>query len=257
MVAVVMPPPSAHTTTASVARTTHRVVLNRTSLTILGVIVGAESSREAALISPACSSEDSAPSVAVKIVPEESPADRQAAFMRGSVDGRTMGRMIATTVRTPNRVQRVMQHIASLRPVAAVFRHTFHHIDRWGLGLLRGRTLSSVLAGVPNILLTTTGAQTGRPRTVPLVGVPLDGGATALVGTRWGSEHNPGWSYNLMKEPRAVVERDGQRFDVVARRVVDGDEYAAIMRRADQVYVGFAKYRRRITRRDVPVFVLE
>ena len=69
-------------------------------------------------------------------------------------------------VTRPNRVQRTIQHIASLRPVSAVFRHTFHYVDRWGLGLLRGRTLSGVMAGVPNIMLTTTGARTGRSRTV-------------------------------------------------------------------------------------------
>ena len=85
-----------------------------------------------------------------------------------------------------------------------------------GLRLLRGRTLSGVVAGVPNIMLTTTGARTGRSRTVPLIGLPLDGGGTAIVGTRWGSEHNPGW-----------------------------------------FYVGFAKYRRRISRRAVPIFVLD
>ena len=178
--------------------------------------------------------------------------------MRGLTDRRTMGSMNATTtVTTPNRVQRMMQYTASLRPVAAIFRHTFHHVDRWGLGVLRGRTLSSVIAGVPNILLTTTGAKTGRQRTVPLVGVPVDGGRIAVVGTRWGSEHNPGWSYNLTADPHAVVERDGQQIEVVARRVVDRDGYNSIMRSADDVYVGFAKYRRRITRRAVPVFVLE
>jgi deazaflavin-dependent oxidoreductase (nitroreductase family) len=166
--------------------------------------------------------------------------------------------MTATTNLTrPNHVQRMMQHIASLRPVAAVFRHTFHHIDRWGLGILRGRTLSSVIAGVPNIMLTTTGAKTGKLRTVPLVGVPVEGGRIAVVGTRWGSEHNPGWSYNLTEDPHAVVERDGERIEVVARRVLDRDEYDAIMCRADEVYVGFPKYRRRISRRAVPVFVLE
>ena len=166
--------------------------------------------------------------------------------------------MTATTNLTrPNHVQRMMQHIASLRPVAAVFRHTFHHIDRWGLGILRGRTLSSVIAGVPNIMLTTTGAKTGKLRTVPLVGVPVEGRRIAVVGTRWGSEHNPGWSYNLTEDPHAVVERDGERIEVVARRVLDRDEYDAIMCRADEVYVGFPKYRRRISRRAVPVFVLE
>ena len=163
---------------------------------------------------------------------------------------------VSTTVATPNLAQRTIQHVASLRPVAAVFRHTFHHVDRWVLGVLRGRTLSGVLAGVPNIMLTTTGAKSGSPRTVPLVGVPLDGDDIAIIGTRWGSQHDPGWSHNLTAHPRADMERDGEHVDVTARRVPPGDEYDAIMCRADEVYVGFAKYRRRITHREVPVFVL-
>ena len=97
----------------------------------------------------------------------------------------------------PNVVQRAIQHAAAIRPVAAVFRHTFHHVDRWLLGPLGGRTLSSVLAGVPNILLTTTGARTGQARTVPLIGLIREDGATAVVGTRWGSQHEPAWAINL------------------------------------------------------------
>ena len=177
--------------------------------------------------------------------------------MRARAGRRTMERMIAsTTAPTPNLAQRLIQHVASMRPVAAVFRHTFHHIDRWTRGALRGRTLSGILAGVPNVMLTTTGAKSGKARTVPVVGVPVDGGAIAVVGTRWGSQHNPGWSYNLVANPHAVVERSGERIEVEARRVDDAEEYDTIMRRADEVYVGFAKYRRRVTRRSVPIFVL-
>ena len=75
----------------------------------------------------------------------------------------------------PNAVQRTMQRIASLRPVAFVFRHTFHHIDRAAVGVLGGRTVSGIVAGVPNVMLTSTGARTGRPRTVPLVGIDVRG----------------------------------------------------------------------------------
>jgi deazaflavin-dependent oxidoreductase (nitroreductase family) len=160
-------------------------------------------------------------------------------------------------VTEPNLAQRIVQHVAALRPVAAVFRHSFHHVDRWCLGILGGRTLSGVLAGVPNVLLTTTGARSGEPRTVPLVGLSRSDGATAVVGTRWGSQHNPGWFYNLTKDPRAIIERGEARADVVARRVIDDGEYDEIMRQADAVYVGFAKYRRRISRRAVPIFVLQ
>jgi deazaflavin-dependent oxidoreductase (nitroreductase family) len=181
------------------------------------------------------------------IVIASSSGDRRA---RPTLD--TMG-----PVTSPNRLQRTIQHVASLRPVAAVFRHTFHHVDRWAVRLLRGRTLSGLLAGVPNIMLTTTGARTGRSRTVPLIGLPVTGRGTAIVGTRWGSERNPGWFHNLTSDPRAVVERGDERIDVVARRVVAGGEYDAIMRQAGAVYVGYPKYHRRISRRAVPVFVLE
>ena len=84
-----------------------------------------------------------------------------------------------------------------------------------------------------------------------MIGLPVPGG-TAIVGTRWGSEQNPGWFHNLTSDPRAVVERGDERIDVVARRVPEGGEYDAIMRQADRVDVGFAKYRRRISSRAVP-----
>jgi len=156
----------------------------------------------------------------------------------------------------PNAVQRTMQRLASLRPVAFVFRHTFHHIDRAAVGLLRGRTVSGIVAGVPNIMLTSTGAHTGRHRTVPLVGIDVAGGV-AIVGTRFGSPHHPGWYHNLLADPRAVMVRRDEAVDVVARPVVPGAEYDAIMSAADRVYSGFPAYRRRISARTIPVFVLQ
>jgi hypothetical protein len=33
----------------------------------------------------------------------------------------------------PNLAQRIVQRVAATRPVAAVFRHTNHHVDRWCL----------------------------------------------------------------------------------------------------------------------------
>ena len=109
-----------------------------------------------------------------------------------------------------NWVQRFMQRFASLRPVATVFRHTFHHLDKALYRLLGRRTVSGIIAGVPNIMLTTTGAKTGRLRTVPLVGLPV-AGRLAVIGTRWGSETNPGRAHNLDYDPHAWIERDGTR----------------------------------------------
>ena len=53
------------------------------------------------------------------------------------------------------------------------------------------------------------------------------------------------------------MERDGTKSAVVARSVPDGPEYDAVMHAADAVYSGFPIYRRRITARRVPIFVLQ
>jgi deazaflavin-dependent oxidoreductase (nitroreductase family) len=156
----------------------------------------------------------------------------------------------------PNRFQRTFQRFAALRPVAFVFRHAAHHLDRVAVKLFRGRTLSGTLAGIPNIMLTTTGARSGQARTVPLIGLNVDG-AVAVVGTRFGSEEHPGWYYNLIKDPHAVLEVKGVSTKVVARSVPDGAEYDRLMALADSVYAGYAKYRTRIHGRRIPIFVLE
>lgn len=155
-----------------------------------------------------------------------------------------------------NRFQLSFQKFASLRPVAFLFRHAAHHLDRVAVKLFRGHTLSGTLAGIPNIMLTTTGARSGQERTVPLIGLDVNG-AVAVVGTRFGSDENPGWYYNLTKDPHAVIEVNGVRTRVVARSVPDGEEYDRLMTLADSVYAGYAKYRTRIQGRRIPIFVLE
>jgi hypothetical protein len=57
--------------------------------------------------------------------------------------------------------------------VSWLYLRVLHHIDRLSYRLTRGRhTLSGWLTGLPVIILTTTGAKTGRQRTSPVVGVP-------------------------------------------------------------------------------------
>jgi deazaflavin-dependent oxidoreductase (nitroreductase family) len=164
---------------------------------------------------------------------------------------------VSTQLPTPNAFQRAFQRFASLGPVAVVFRHAAHHLDKVAVKVLGGHTLSGILAGIPNILLTTTGAKSGEKRTVPLLGLPTPAGPLAVVGTRFGADSHPGWYHNLVADPRGTVEVRGVRQDVIARLVPPGDEYDAIMRIADTAYVGYAKYRERITTRPIPIFVLD
>ena len=155
----------------------------------------------------------------------------------------------------PNRFQRLNQRLAATRFLAFVFRHSFPHIDRLAARHLRGRTVSAVIAGLPNILLTTTGVRSGRPRAVPLVAIPFETGV-AVIATRFGAQSHPAWYHNLVADHHAIAEISGRRIPVVAEEIASGDTYDEIMRRADLVYAGFRSYRARITQRHIPVFLL-
>jgi F420H(2)-dependent quinone reductase len=64
----------------------------------------------------------------------------------------------------------VVQKIASSRPGAWFYARTLHHVDRVAFKLSGGRaTMTGTLAGLPVVILTTTGAKSGLPRTLPLL----------------------------------------------------------------------------------------
>ncbi len=62
-----------------------------------------------------------------------------------------------------------------------------------------------LLAGLPVIMLTTTGAKSGLPRPMPLVGIPM-GDDVAVIGSNYGQERTPGWVHNLLANPAATVD---------------------------------------------------
>ncbi len=84
---------------------------------------------------------------------------------------------------------RLIVRIVSSRPGASFFRKTMHLIDRPLLRLTRGRL--SFASGYPVLLLTTTGAKSGKPRTIPLLYIER-GDSLAVIGTRFGSTRHPG-----------------------------------------------------------------
>jgi deazaflavin-dependent oxidoreductase (nitroreductase family) len=65
-------------------------------------------------------------------------------------------------------------------------------------------TASSWLAGVDIAMLTTIGARTGRPRTLPVLGL-RDGDDAILIASNFGRPRHPSWYYNLRADPRATI----------------------------------------------------
>jgi deazaflavin-dependent oxidoreductase (nitroreductase family) len=104
-------------------------------------------------------------------------------------------------------------------------------------------------------MLTTTGARSGQPRTVPLLGIPMQG-AVAIIASNFGQSHQPAWYHNLVAHPDAVVMIDGARRSVRAVEA-DDERRAQIWREGLRMYPGFGQYERRAGHRRIPVFVLE
>ena len=84
-----------------------------------------------------------------------------------------------------------------------------HLVDRPLLRLTRGRL--SFASGYPVLLLTTTGAKSGRSRTIPLLYVEW-GDGIAIIGTRFGSTRHPGWYHNLRADPEDLPAAERAQF---------------------------------------------
>ena len=81
-----------------------------------------------------------------------------------------------------------------------------------------GQPTSGPMAGRPLMVLTTTGAKTGEPRTV-VVTFTRDGDAYIVAGSKSGAPTDPYWFRNLRSNPQVKVEADRQAFEARATEV--------------------------------------
>jgi deazaflavin-dependent oxidoreductase (nitroreductase family) len=88
-------------------------------------------------------------------------------------------------------------------------------IDRYIGRASGGRISVLAIAGLPSLMLTTTGRRSGQPRSQPLLYVP-DGDGYVVVGSNWGGPRHPAWSANLLADPAATVQVLGRRIPVRA-----------------------------------------
>lgn len=117
-----------------------------------------------------------------------------------------------------------------------------------------GGTVTGPFAGRPLLLLTTTGARTGEPRTTPLV-YTTDGDRLVVIASKGGAPSNPAWYHNLTVNPEATVELGTERFQVRAE-VAQGAERDRLFEAQAAQMPNFADYQRKTSRR-IPVFTLQ
>jgi len=136
-----------------------------------------------------------------------------------------------------------------LRPAAIrAMGRTHRAVYRLSGGRLLGR-----VAGMPVLMLTTTGRRTGRARTTPLTYFEL-GADIAIVASNGGEDSPPRWWLNLEADPRATIEVHG-RSEHVTARAASAEEHAQLWPVITATYPGYAAYARR-TARPIPVVIL-
>lgn len=110
--------------------------------------------------------------------------------------------------------------------------------------------LSGPMAGRNLILLTTTGARSGQPRTI-VVGFGRNGDNLVAIASNNGAPAHPAWYLNLLADPVATVELGADKFDIRARpaRPDEREELAKA--------VPYLESQQKLTEREIPLVILE
>jgi deazaflavin-dependent oxidoreductase (nitroreductase family) len=117
-----------------------------------------------------------------------------------------------------------------------------------------GQIHSGMFKGARLLLLTTTGAKSGKTRINPLA-FTREGEDYVVIASKGGSPTHPDWYHNLAANPDVTVEVGTDRFDARAR-VAQGEERDRLYAAQAALMPGFAEYQRKTTRQ-IPVVVLE
>jgi deazaflavin-dependent oxidoreductase (nitroreductase family) len=154
-----------------------------------------------------------------------------------------------------NPVQRSIRRFAATRPGSWLFARALHHVDRPVHRLTRGRhTFASLVSGLPVAMLKTTGARSGLPRSVPVLGLPTPNGL-AVIASNYGQRRHPGWYHNLRANPVGEVSVGGVKRRFRAEEAT-GEERARIWQEGLRIYPGLSQYERRASDRRITLFVL-
>ncbi|MEU7858934.1 nitroreductase family deazaflavin-dependent oxidoreductase [Nonomuraea sp. NPDC049141] len=113
--------------------------------------------------------------------------------------------------------------------------------------------VGGMFEGANLVLLTTTGAKSGKRTTSPVMYFE-DDGRYIVIASYAGADHHPAWYHNLVANPEVTVEIGTETFEVTAE-VVGDEERDKLYARVVEIAPGFAEYQQKTTRR-IPVVAL-
>jgi deazaflavin-dependent oxidoreductase (nitroreductase family) len=117
-----------------------------------------------------------------------------------------------------------------------------------------GKAISGPFVNAPLLLLTTTGAKSGKPFTTPLV-YTKDGDRIVIIASKGGFPTNPAWFHNLKAHPTTTIELGKEKFQAKATITKDPERQRLFDAQA-KVMPNFNEYQKNTTRQ-IPVIVLE
>lgn len=110
--------------------------------------------------------------------------------------------------------------------------------------------------GAPMILVTMTGAKTGRELCSPLV-YTTDGDDVVIIASKGGAPKHPLWYFNLVANPTVTVEIGTDKWEATAH-LTEGDERKRLFDAQAELMPNFAEYEQSAAEhgREIPVFRL-
>jgi deazaflavin-dependent oxidoreductase (nitroreductase family) len=100
--------------------------------------------------------------------------------------------------------------------------------------------------GRPVVLITTTGAKSGRRLTSPLIYFQ-DGDHRYIFASKAGAPTNPDWYHNLVANPGVTVEIGDETYDASAM-VITGPDRDEVSAKQVAAMPGFGDYQAKTTR---------
>ncbi|MGY9075282.1 MAG: nitroreductase/quinone reductase family protein [Acidimicrobiales bacterium] len=109
-------------------------------------------------------------------------------------------------------------------------------------------------AGAPMILITMTGAKSGRQLTSPLV-FSTDGDDAVIIASMAGAPNNPHWFHNLVANPSVTVEIGNESYEATAV-VTEGEDRDQLYGAQAAMMPQFDEYAEKAAPRVIPVIRL-
>jgi deazaflavin-dependent oxidoreductase (nitroreductase family) len=117
-----------------------------------------------------------------------------------------------------------------------------------------GGKVGGQMENIPLLLVTMTGAKSGRTITLPLA-YSKDGDRIVVIASYAGAPHNPSWYHNLVAHPEVTIELGKEKYRAKAKVTTGAERDRLFKQQADQLPI-FIEYQKKTTRQ-IPVIVLE